>query len=206
MQRAPTNRCVRAFRHYLGLAGVITSVACSGEPYDLWGVLHGDVTIRDDQSLDGVLVWEFFEAGWERRQSADDHRCGRLISIQGMVDPTCADCAYGATITTETLEQDCPGREGVAPALEAVDRLWLRPSERVPEGRWPDDRWTWSAGWEGGAPEVEGVAWDEGMEFGTPPAAPEVLVGRRIRLMATTARGFVEAELSSKVQEAALGE
>ena len=206
MLRAATNAGPLTHLRMLSMAGALSSVACGGGSYDLWGVLHGDITIRDDQSVDGVLVWEFFEAGWERGQSAKDHRCGRLLTLRGTVDPTCTDCAYGAIITTQTIEHDCPGREGVDPSLETADRIWIRKSPRAPAGRWPDDRWSWSAGWDGGPPEVEGVAWDEGMEFGSPPQMPEVLVGRRIRLMATNARGFASADLSPSMQIESLEE
>lgn len=193
----------QTLRRTLLLAGVATSVSCGGERFDIWGVLHGDVTIRDDRTVDGVLVWEFFEADWERRQAADEHRCGRVLAISGVFDSSCSDCAFAATVTSETIEHDCPGREGVDPSLELVDRIWLQKADRVPAGAWPDDRWTWSVGWDGGAPAVEGVAWDEGMEFGEPPRQRDVVVGRRIRMMATNARGLVESKLSSQVQIAA---
>jgi hypothetical protein len=182
------------------LASAALFTGCGPPGYDLWGVLHGDLTIREDRTVDGVFVWEFFDERWERRQSADDHRCGRVMSVQGVFDPSCSDCVYAALVTTDTVEHDCPGGEGVDPSLGGIDRIWLRASERVPPGTWPDDRWAWSLGWAGGAPEDEGLAWDEGMEFGEPPRDPGVVIGRRIRMTATNAHGFRGDRLVSQVQ------
>ena len=193
-------------RPLLTLACAVLLSGCSRPDSEIWGVLHGDVTVRDDWTVDGVLVWEFFDAGWERRQSPDDHRCGRLMSVQGAFDPSCADCAYAAVLSVETVEHDCPGGEGVDPSLESIDRLWLRVARNVPAGSWPDDRWEWALGWEGGAPHTEGVAWDEGMEFGQPPRDPGMVLGRRIRMAATNARGFGKDELVSQVQNSPSGE
>lgn len=170
--------------------------ACGHNRHDLWGVLHGDVTVSETGDVHGVLVWEFFEGAWERSTSADDHRCGRVLEVDGTADPSCEDCAAAATLVVTNVEHDCPAGEGTHAALAALDRLWIQPSGHTPAGSWPDTAWSWALGWSGGSPVEEGVAWDEGMEFGDPPPDPTSVVGRRVRLAPTTARGFGHAELT----------
>jgi hypothetical protein len=179
------------------LLGCVTAaIGCGSGTGDLWGLLHGDVTVQADGSVQGVLVWEFFEADWEAARSGEEHRCGRVLTVEGPADPSCADCAVAVTLLAENTEHDCPGVEGVSPQLQSMDRLWIRKAQRAPAGQWPDASWGWSVGWSGGAPTDEGVAWDEGMEFGEPPVDPSSLLGRRVRLSPTRAHAFSGKELA----------
>jgi hypothetical protein len=138
---------------------------------------------------------------------ADDHRCGRVVAVQGTPDSTDnADSTLSVALQTENIEHDCSSWEGSDPSLASMDRLVLRPAASTPAGNWPDDRWTWALGWSGGAVADEGVAWDEGMEFGEPPADRSSLLGRRVRLSPTDARGFSTAPSSSDAENGAADE
>ena len=176
------------------VAGLSVLGGCGGGGTDVWGVLHGDLTVSGDGAVRGVLVWEFFDSAWERSVSADDHRCARVLTVVGAPVP-CDGCAVAVSLQVDELEHDCPGSEGTHPDLRAMDQLQVAPPGKAVAGAWPDDRWAWSLGWSGGGLEAEGVAWDEGFEFGEPPEDPKVLTGRRVRLGAATARRLTPADL-----------
>ncbi len=169
---------------------------CSGPSADLWGVLHGDVTVGEDGSVDGVLVWEMFESDWADDLDPERHLCGRVLHVAGESSPSgCAECAVDAALVVEEIQTDCPGVEGSTPALVSMDRLRLLPVNGKIAGAWPDYQWAWALGWAGGEPAQEGVAWDEGFEFGDPPADGASVLGRRLRLGPANARAFRDADL-----------
>lgn len=180
------------------LAGLCLLTGCGTGSHDLWAMVHGDVTVSMEGQVSGVLVWEFFEPQWEAQQSADHHRCGRVLAVTGAPEPGCTDCAVAVTLETEDVEHDCPGGEGTHSSLAAMDRLQLVRAKETPPGAWPDDRWSWALGWSDSVPAVEGVAWDEGMEFGEPPADRSSLLGRRVRLMPTRARGLDQRDIADE--------
>lgn len=176
-------------RHGVLLA--VTGCASGSTPT---GVLHGDVTVAQDGSVEGVLVWEFFEANRTTTAPADGHLCARLLSVSGspVEEADCGDCAVAVALDVADTEQDCGDTLGTDPTLASMDRLWIQADTATTAAMYPDARWAWALGWGGGAPAVEGVAWDEGFEFGDPPSDPTVLTGRRVRLAPAEARTLAQ--------------
>jgi len=183
------------------LALSVWMTACGSDRYALWGIVHGDISVGSGGDVDGVLVWEFFDSKWERARSSKHHRCGRVLGLTGTADQGCADCAVNVQLVVEDIEHDCSGGEGTHPSLTAMDSLRISPSRDVPAGSWPDTSWSWALGWGGGAPEVEGMAWDEGFEFGEPPTDESSLSGRRVRLIPVQTRGFSASDLSESTEQ-----
>jgi len=171
-----------------GLCVLLLSACASGGGHT--GVLHGDVTVAEDGSVQGVFVWEFFAPEGPEPALAEAHVCARLLEVAGEPSPdaACEDCVVAAALTISEVEHDCADSMGTDPSLASMDRIWLRPGSGGKSGHFPDDRWSWSLGWDGGTPSEEGVAWDEGFEFGEPPDHPDVLLGRRVRLAPESAR------------------
>lgn len=168
---------------------LLTAVGCASGGGST-GVLHGDLTVSQDGAVEGVLVWEFFEADRTTAAPAEGHLCARLLSVSGTpVDASdCDTCEVAVALQVSDIEHDCADTLGTDPELESMDRLWIQDGSAKSAGKYPDSRWAWALGWSGAAPVEEGVAWDEGFEFGEPPPDPTVLTGRRVRLAPTEAR------------------
>ena len=148
------------------------------------------MTVHDGGSVTGVLMWEFFAQDGGGPAVPDAHSCARLLEIVGEHEPAsdCGDCAVAVTLAVAEVEHDCADKMGTDKSLSKMDRLWIRPGSGDKSSAYPDERWAWALGWEGSAPSAEGVAWDEGFEFGEPPVDPSSLAGRRVRLAPDSAR------------------
>lgn len=170
--------------------GVALGVAVSGcVPQDdvSWGVLHGGLTVDDDGSARGVLVWEFFSDDWSRARSSAAHQCARLLSVEGEPNEGCADCALDVGLQVVDDVSDCGGTEATESTFAELSALQLAPNT-TSSPHTPGDRWEWRVGWSTGAALREGVAWDEGVEWGEPPDDLNQVRGRRIVLGPDTAR------------------
>ena len=154
------------------------------------GVLHGDVTVHEGGEISGVLLWEFFAQEGDSPAEPEGHLCARLLEVVGEPDSDseCDDCAVAVTLAVTDVEHDCSDKMGIDKSLAAMDRLWIRPGPGDRSSVFPDDRWSWALGWGQTTPAAEGVAWDEGFEFGEPPSDPSSLVRRRVRLAPDSAR------------------
>jgi hypothetical protein len=159
-------------RRWVWLAGGL--VGCRGDEAPGWAVLHG--SIRETAGgVEGQLVWELFTEEWGRKQSAKQHLCARVLSLQGELEsgPSgCAACTVWA-VRTEDLDTDCVAPWATDAGFRGPTHMGLGP---VPEGvagvgPHPDESDGWYLSWDAETVEPHGVAHDEALDLSPATAA-----------------------------------